>query len=277
MVAGITLRLDYHFDTFLNESIDYYRSSSKRKADYSITSHICDIIEQDLSHPTFTYKNRFVFETSEESIIVSVNKDGVITHKIIVKETEYEIYLHSSLGEKLAELEYLLSGICFYEICLKESILTLHASAVKIKNEVLLFSAPSQTGKSTLADFVCQLNKTAVILNDDKPLIKRTSKGLMVYGSPWSGKRTTNTNASGKLKAILFLSQGKENILTELSTAQKITQLFRNIYRPREECSLEKLALTMDEVITTIPIYSYRFQYHVDSAKVLLDKFWSSL
>ena len=64
-----------------------------------------------------------------------------------------------------------------------------HGSAVAVDGAAYLFTARSGTGKSTHTRLWREmLGDRAVMVNDDKPLIRLTEDGAVVYGTPWNGK-----------------------------------------------------------------------------------------
>jgi len=75
-----------------------------------------------------------------------------------------------------------------------------------------MFTAKSGTGKSTHARLWReQFGDRAVMINDDKPLLKITDAGVIAYGTPWNGKHHLDTNTSVPLKAICILCRGETN------------------------------------------------------------------
>ena len=83
-----------------------------------------------------------------------------------------------------------------------------HGSAVAVDGIGYLFTAKSGTGKSTHTRLWRELfGERAVMLNDDKPLIKVSENGIIVYGTPWDGKHRLSTNTFVPLKGICFMSK----------------------------------------------------------------------
>mgnify|MGYP003335436350 CR=1 FL=1 len=100
---------------------------------------------------------------------------------------------------------YLLSGTLFYQQLLKFDGMMLHASAAKYDGRVYLFSGPCGIGKTTHTKLWEKYFPGAVVINDDKPALRREAGKWMVYGTPWCGKNGINSNASAPLAGICFL------------------------------------------------------------------------
>ncbi len=110
-----------------------------------------------------------------------------------------------------------------------------HSSAISYKNEALLFSAPSGTGKSTHTLMWKEMFPEDVeIFNDDTPVIRKTEKGLYAYGTPWSGKTAINLPVKIPLKAIVCIARGKENKISRLSKRDAFFRIFNETKKPAE-------------------------------------------
>lgn len=68
-------------------------------------------------------------------------------------------------------------------------VLLVHGSCVAVGGSAYLFCAPSGTGKSTHARLWRELlGERALMVNDDKPLVRVAHGGAIAYGTPWDGK-----------------------------------------------------------------------------------------
>ncbi len=128
----------------------------------------------------------------------------------------------------------------------KYGVVLLHGSAIAVDGEAYIFVAPSGTGKSTHTRLWRKVfGNRAVMINDDKPLLKCTDKGIFVYGSPWNGKHKLGCNASVPLKAICFLRRGEENRIIKISDKEAFLPLLKAVYHSkmaeREACILQSL------------------------------------
>lgn len=52
----------------------------------------------------------------------------------------------------------------------------------------------------------------AIIINDDKPVLRRLEDGWYAYGTPFSGKTDENVNKKVKLQGICMLERGENRI-----------------------------------------------------------------
>jgi hypothetical protein len=156
--------------------------------------------------------------------------------------------------KRFSEMEYTLYGMHFMDIMLENSLLPIHASAINYKGNAILFSAPSQTGKSTQSHLWMKNLNHVSIINDDKPILFFNHNSIEVIGTPFSGKSTENQNMRTQLKAIIFIKQAKENRINLLSNDQKIHFLMKNIHRPIENQTWDRVLLQMEQLITQVEI-----------------------
>ena len=145
----------------------------------------------------------------------------------------------------------------------------MHGSAVAVDGEGYLFTAPSGTGKSTHVRFWREmLGDRAVMVNDDKPFIGVGDSGATVYGSPWQGKHRLGGNIAVPLKAVCVLGRAEENSIEEISAAEAMPTLVRQIYRPDSPAMLAKTLGLIDRLTRTVKFYRLGCNLDPDSARV---------
>lgn len=131
-----------------------------------------------------------------------------------------------------------------------------HGSAIAVDGQGYLFTASSGTGKSTHARLWRELlGERAVMVNDDKPLLRVTDSGVTVYGTPWNGKHRLGNNISVPLRAICVLEQAVENSIDEISGREAVPMLLQQCYKPAEPESLRKTLMLLDRMTRIVRFY----------------------
>ncbi len=157
--------------------------------------------------------------------------------------------------EKLAVYRKIAEKIPAYDTFL------FHGSAVAVDGECYLFTAKSGTGKSTHTRLWRELlGPAAVMVNDDKPLIRITEQGALVCGTPWDGKHHLSNNMTVPLKAICILERGETNHIREIDKKDALPMLLQQTYRPHDPAGLMK---TLD-LIDRLTVAFYRLQCNMD-------------
>ncbi len=128
--------------------------------------------------------------------------------------------------------------------------LLFHGSVVAVDGMGYLFTAKSGTGKSTHTGLWREmLGKRAVMINDDKPLIRiAKDNSATVYGTPWDGKHRLSSNISVPLKAICILERASENSIREITKQEVYAMLLQQVYRPADPEALKKTLLLLDRM-----------------------------
>lgn len=159
----------------------------------------------------------------------------------------------------LDDCEYLCTGGSFYRQLLEFDGMMLHSSAVVMDGYAYLFSAPCGTGKSTHTNLWKEAFGDAVVmLNDDKPALRKEDGRWYAYGTPWSGKTDRNTNIRVPLGGICVLTRGEQNEIEPYCGAAAIFSLLDQTVRPRIANVREKLLELLDDLMTSVPVWKLR-------------------
>ncbi|MBQ8403193.1 MAG: hypothetical protein IJX55_02060 [Clostridia bacterium] len=147
--------------------------------------------------------------------------------------------------------------------------LLFHGSAIAVDGEAYLFTAKSGTGKSTHTRLWRELfGERAVMINDDKPLIRITEAGAVVYGTPWNGKHRLGTNACAPLRAICILERDTVNHIEKTDRKSAYPLILQQTHRPaRSGAMIMTLGLT-DKLSDKIPIYRLGCNMEPEAARV---------
>ena len=155
---------------------------------------------------------------------------------------------------------YLESLACYRKFCSRavfERVLLFHCSAVTVDGVAYLFAAPSGTGKSThTALWRRVLGERAVMVNDDKPLIRLSPEGVLVYGTPWDGKHRLSNRMSAKVGGICFLSRSTENHIERLSSNAALPHLLGQTFRPDSAEGTAQMLQLVIELAGKVPMWT---------------------
>ncbi len=144
-----------------------------------------------------------------------------------------------------------------------------HGSCVAVDGVGYLFAARSGTGKSTHARLWRELlGEHAVMVNDDKPLIRVNTGGATVFGTPWDGKHHLSTNIAVPLKALCFLSRAEENRIVPVAVTQSFPLLLQQVYRPVDPAALEKTLRLIDLLSRSVKLYHLGCNMSIEAAEL---------
>ncbi|MCD7809215.1 MAG: hypothetical protein LUH02_07720 [Erysipelotrichaceae bacterium] len=140
-------------------------------------------------------------------------------------------------------------------LLLKNDALILHSASIIYQNKAILFTAPSETGKSTQADLWHDNIDGVSDLNGDRTLLQKTDDGWFACGYPIHGGSIACEQIAVPFKAIVIIRQAKKDKIIELSTIEKISLLYSEctIMRCYEEDINEAINL-LEELVKEVKV-----------------------
>ena len=97
-----------------------------------------------------------------------------------------------------------------------------------------LFVGQSGAGKSTMAR-IWSGEPGAVILSDDRIVVRRHDDDVWMYGTPWHGEAPLASPTRARLDALFFLRQAPRDELQAIGTADASARLFAASFPPFHE------------------------------------------
>lgn len=153
----------------------------------------------------------------------------------------------------------------------------LHSTAVAYKGQAILFSAPSETGKSTQARLWEETYPNdAVEFNDDTPIIRLHNDQVLACGTPWSGKTEINRNITVPLKSIVFLKQSPKNEIRKLTTIESVGNLLSQTRKPVFDSLMNRHIDILKSIIEKIPIYELSCSVSQEAVHLVHDTVFGS-
>ncbi|MBQ3387243.1 MAG: hypothetical protein IJG53_07965 [Eggerthellaceae bacterium] len=147
-----------------------------------------------------------------------------------------------------------------------------HGSCIAVDGKGYLFMSSSGTGKSTHTRLWRELlGSRAIMVNDDKPIIRLIDGKPMIFGTPWDGKHRLSTNIGVPLKGACFLRRGQENAIEPVSPAAAFPQFLKHTYRPEDPSALQKTLELIDVLVDSVPMWQLACTISVTAAQLAYD------
>ncbi len=198
--------------------------------------------------------------------------DETCTAELTIKTTVEEVreYMQQEPTFPGAYLESLIvfRKICEYLLTNKNGLI-FHSSAIIYNGEAYLFTAPSGTGKSTHTRLWRELLKeNAVMLNDDKPLIRKIGNKFIAYGSPWNGKHKLGENLEAPVKAICVIEQAKENKIYKISSKEMLPVVINQTMYPNHLEGVDKMLNLLEGLLQSVSLYKLECNISLEAAEL---------
>lgn len=131
----------------------------------------------------------------------------------------------------------------------------LHSSYIRRGERGIVFTAPSETGKSTQADLWWR-HRGAQILNGDRSAVRVTEEGVCVCGIPFSGSSSYCENVTLPLAAVVYLKQASKTAIRRLRGAEAFRRVWEGVSVnawDREDVALVSDSVT--KVLAQVPVF----------------------
>ena len=147
--------------------------------------------------------------------------------------------------------------------------LLFHGSVIAVDGEGYLFTAKSGTGKSTHTRLWREyFGEHAVMVNDDKPLLRITDSGVTAYGTPWDGKHRLSMNTAVPLKGICILTRDTTNHIEPAELHAVYPLIVQQTNRSLSADGMKQTLFLIDRMLHVVPVYRLGCNMDIEAARV---------
>jgi hypothetical protein len=191
-------------------------------------------------------------EPGSSPTVFAVLEQGLKSGDIYITHTSLEQHLPPDpLGHPLNQILMILllslnKGMIF------------HACGIDDRGSGYLFLGNSGDGKSTIAKL--WFENEAVVLNDDRIVVREKNGAFWMYGTPWHGDFRELSPNGLPIQKILFLRRGEENEVVLKNGAEAVAMLLTRSFPPLWDN--KGMAYTTDlchGIVSKIPCYELSF------------------
>lgn len=220
----------------------------------------------------------YIEEYCKDYILKDINEEPDHTISITQEDIDYEReksekadknagnpirYFPDDYLETLAVYRRIAEWIPYHDTVL------MHGSVVAVDGNGYLFMAGSGTGKSTHTKLWMEyFGDRAVMVNDDKPLVRVCGDRVIAYGTPWDGKHRRSSNISVELAGICGLHRGMDNHIVRTDRKEIYPMLIKQVYRPKDPGSMMATFSLIDNILKYVPVYTLHCNMDISAARV---------
>ncbi len=156
-------------------------------------------------------------------------------------------------------LEYPLDELLVISLLGQGRGVEIHGCGVVEKSTGYLFVGQSGAGKSTMAR-LWQAERDAVILSDDRVVLRGEADGLWMYGTPWHGAEPLASPERARLAGVFFLRQHERHEIAPVTRVDGVARLFAASFPPFHNAPALDFTLGfIDSIVERIPRVELRF------------------
>jgi hypothetical protein len=191
---------------------------------------------------------------------------GVFPYRIAIFDIGFksgEIYNPIPNPEELLDghlpnpLEFPLSEVLMVCLLAQRRGLMVHACGIDDSGKGYLFAGNSTHGKTTMAKL---WKDHAVILNDDRIVIRKKGDHFWMYGTPWHGEYTGVSPQGVPIEKIFFLHHADRNSVKKCNGASAASMLLARSFPPLWDA--EGMKFTLDfcsQLVSAVPCFKLDF------------------
>lgn len=215
------------------------------------------LIEITASYPaTMQLCRHYLAEgTREADIRIAVTEEDILAEQVrsarnMERMQEPVRHFSKPYLETLAVYRKIAEELLIYDTLL------FHGSVVAVDGVGYLFTAKSGVGKSTHTGLWRDvMGERAVMVNDDKPLLRIAEDSVTAYGTPWDGKHHLSNNIAVPLKAVCILRRNESNRIERIDGIKAYPMLIQQCYHSDNIAHMDHILMLLDRLVEKITFY----------------------
>lgn len=254
-LPGVAGAKDIFITTHFQDGSENWRLLKKGN-NYIYKSPLKDKRQLMLINRTFDRVTAYLIPKNEKSVHIE-KREFIKKNKGYVWKVDDIIYdfLQVLLINYLAQRD---QGIFTHSIGVKD-----------LGGEGLLFNGKSGCGKTTMAK-LWHKNSRAMVLNDDRVIVRKKKGNFFIYGSPWHGEFSdylTSRIESAQLGKLFFIHHAPKNTVRQVSQKKAFNLLYPALFPTFwDKGCLENIVFFCQDLIKAVPCFSLGF---VNDRKVI--------
>jgi len=271
-VAGLSVDIEADLpiadDTF-ERKFDLFRSAANGPADIVLSHHFTlpDLDAFDLGREVFRQAPWAVYRKDSSWIYLMISPDpsDATVHRVMVFDdghTRGRIYSPSDASFRAGGLDSL-ALLPSDQLVLARALpgfggVFVHAAGVDVGGRGLVFTGPSEAGKSTIVKLIGDRGR---VLCDDRVIVRKGAGGFRVHGTWNHGEIRRVSPDSAPLRGIFFLRQAPINRIERVADPKAVLANFLpRLVRPLVSADWWERALELaGAIVRDVPFYDLSF------------------
>lgn len=130
-----------------------------------------------------------------------------------------------------------------------------HCSFIGHKGKAILFTAPSETGKSTQAELWHEY-RGARIINGDRAVVRMAEGQILAEGIPFAGSSHYCENSSLPIAAIVYLEQAPRSTIRKMKGYEAFSRIWEGVsVNTWDRMDMEQVSAVVQRITEQIPVF----------------------
>lgn len=229
-----------------------------------------ELLEQRISGKEAVRNNIHVFQTKAGECRVMNFIGHPLPYVITLSDgSTTRVWFQKEIAHMLKYDTVFVSALSLEKLMLDAGAMIFHSAYMNYKDRAVLFSAPSETGKSTQAN-LWETYRGTYTVNGDRSLLIRENDGWYAYGWPICGSSEICRNEVYPIRAIVMLKQARVNRAYPLKGFQALREVMEQIMINTWDADFQmKVMDKLEELLTEVPVYRLECDISEDAVRCL--------
>jgi hypothetical protein len=148
----------------------------------------------------------------------------------------------------------------------------MHGGAASYKGQAVLYTGPSESGKSTMSRCLRDSKYDFSMMSDERPIISLIDGKYHACGTPWPSSEHIVGDYTAPLKSIMFLVQSPENRLVPISRKVAFERIMKMICIPWfDKAIVFDFINIIDKVLDEVELFEVHFKPDTDIADLIAE------
>lgn len=171
------------------------------------------------------------------------------------QDREHTVTISRNYCPDVISARLVLNALDVEHLVASEGGLILHASYIEWQGKGILFTAPSETGKSTQAE-LWKTHRNARIINGDRAAVITHQGQVCAAGLPFSGSSRYCENVTAPLAAVVYLRQAPVTTIRNLRPLEAFRRIWEGCnVNPWHREDLDRAAGMVETLLHQVPVY----------------------
>lgn len=175
--------------------------------------------------------------------------------RVTCRGKEHDVLLREAVYRDRVGMKAVLDAIGIEHLVARNHGVILHCSYIDSCGKAVLFTAPSQTGKSTQAE-LWKRHRGVDIINGDRAAVRIAQGMVLAEGIPFSGSSKYCENRSLPLGAIVYLAQAPVTTLRRMRGYEAFARIWEGIsVNTWDKKDMELASETVKTIAESVPVF----------------------